>query len=398
MNAFFCRVFQFGLKIGNYFMGYHAPKLLEGEDSVLELPKIIKAEGFCKVLVVGGPTLPKRELANPLFNELKSNDIEYILFSNAQPNPTDKNVEEGYKMYIDNNCDAVIAFGGGSPMDCAKAICARVAKPSKSVASLQGLMKVGHKVPFFCAVPTTAGTGSETTVAAVITVEATHHKASINDISLIPRWAVLDPKLTLKLPQPITAGSGMDALCHAVEAYTNHTYNTKLENQCAKEAVRLIYDNLLTAYNNGDNITARFRMQKAAFLAGRAFTRGCVGYAHAVGHGVSALYDQPHGAVMGTLLPFVMRQYGACAYKRLSELADVCNISGNNQEEKALAFINWIEKLNRQMGISSTLSMIKDNDVEQIITWAIAEANPLYPVPVIWKHDDFEKLIARVRG
>lgn len=282
-------------------------------------------------------------------------------------------------------------------MDCAKAIGAKAAHPNKTVAQLQGILKVHKRVPMFFAVPTTAGTGSETTVAAVITDAATHHKASINDPCIIPKYAVLDPELTMGLPPFVTATTGLDALCHAVEAYTNHTYNTKLENELALKAVKLIYDNLLPAYRNGSDLEARQNMQKAAFFAGRAFTRGCVGYVHAVGHTLSGLYGVAHGLAMSILLPHVMRQFGPAVYTRLAELADVCGIGGADEKEKATRFIEWIEQMKQEMNLPVGVDMIKDEDVEQIIDWAMKEANPLYPVPVIWGREDFKRLLAAVR-
>ena len=190
----------------------------------------------------------------------------------------------------------------------------------------------------------------------------------------------------------------MDALCHAVESYTNWTYCTKLEKDFSKDAVKLIYENIYKAYENGSDIEARQNMQIAAFKAGRSFTRGCVGYVHACGHPLSALYGLPHGHVMAVLLPKVMRQFGPAVYKRLAELADVCGIQGATEEAKALAFIDWIEEANAKMGIGTGFPEIKDEDIPTLIGWADKEANPLYPVPVIWQKEDFEKLYASIRA
>jgi len=214
----------------------------------------------------------------------------------------------------------------------------------------------------------------------------------------MPKYAVMDPELTRGLPPKVTSTTGMDALCHAVEAYTNHTYNSKLENDLCKKAVKLIYENLYEAYCNGDNLEARMNMQDAAFYAGRAFTRGCVGYVHAVGHTLGGLYHTPHGLAMSVILPHVMRQFGPAAHKRLAELADVCGMQGSNDAEKAEAFISWIEDLKEKMDIPVHLDVIQKKDIPQIIKWALKEANPLYPVPVIWGYKDLEKLIYTVRG
>ena len=200
------------------------------------------------------------------------------------------------------------------------------------------------------------------------------------------------------MPPYTTATTGMDALAHAVEAYTNKTYNTKLENKLAKQAVKLIHDNILKAYEDGSDLEARQNMQRGAFYAGRAFTRGCVGYVHAVGHTLGGLYGVAHGLAMSVLLPHVMRQYGAAAHKRLAELADVCGIGGATQEEKANNFIAWIEETNEKMGLPKTFDVIQEKDIDQMITWARKEANPLYPVPVVWSREDLRKLINTIRG
>lgn len=393
----YCRIFQAVLKAGNYFMGYRMPDYIEGPGCIKRMPELLKRDNVNNILLVTGPNITKRGLNRGLMEALDEAGISYTVFNNIGANPTSDMVEEGVKLYHEKNCQAIIAFGGGSPMDCAKGIGARIARPNKSIAQLQGLLKVFKKIPVFYAVPTTAGSGSETTVAAVITDTATHHKAAIMDTHLIPQCAVLDPELTVGLPPFTTACTGMDALSHAVEAYTNHTYNTKLENGLAKQAVKLIYDNLLNAYKDGANIEARQNMQKAAFFAGRAFTRGCVGYVHAVGHTISGLYNIAHGLAMAVILPHVMRQYGPAAYPRLAELADVCGIEGASNAERANRFILWIEDMNREMGLPTCLDMIKEQDIPQMIKWAMKEGNPLYPTPVTWTEADFRKLIDTLR-
>ena len=394
----YCRIYQAVLKLGNCFLGYHMPEYIEGSGCVRQLPELLQKDGVRSVLLVTGPNITRRGLNRGLMDALDAAGISYTVYNDIGANPTSDMVEAGVTVYREKGCEGIIAFGGGSPMDCAKAIGARIARPGKSVAQLQGLLKVFRKIPPFYAVPTTAGSGSETTVAAVITDSATHRKAAIMDPHLIPRCAVLDPELTAGLPPFTTACTGMDALSHAVEAYTNHTYNTALEDSLARQAVRLIYDNLLTAYRDGNDLAARQNMQKAAFFAGRAFTRGCVGYVHAVGHTVSGLHNVAHGLAMAVLLPKVMRQFGAAAYRRLAELADVCGMEGRDECEKANAFISWMEQMNRDMGIPEHLDMIGTDDIPQMVRWAMAEGNPLYPTPAVWREEDFRKLIDTARG
>ena len=397
LEVLWCRTFQAVLKVGNYFMGYRMPTYLEGPGKIRELGAFLKEKNINDVLVVTGTGMVRRGQVQPLLDGFESAGIRYTLQTFDHPDPSSDDVELGFKTYRENGCKALVALGGGSRIDCAKGIAAKAVHPKKTVSQLQGLLKVHWPIPPFVAIPTTAGAGSETTVAAVITDSATHRKAAINDPFLIPKYAVLDPELTVGLPPYTTATTGMDALAHAVEAYTNHTYNTKLENRLAKEAVKLIHDNILIAFEDGANLEARQNMQRGAFYAGRAFTRGCVGYVHAVGHTLGGLYGVAHGLAMAVLLPHVMREFGASAHKRLAELADVCGIGGENEAEKANAFIRWIEETNKKMGLPDSFDMIREEDIDQMIAWASKEANPLYPVPVVWSKKDFRRFIQSIR-
>ena len=397
LEVLWCLTFQAVLKLGNYFMGYRMPHYLEGPGKIRELGAFLKEKRINDVLVVTGSGMVRRGQVQPMLDGFAENGIRYTLQTFDTTDPTSDDVELGYKTYQENGCKSIVAIGGGSRIDCAKGIAAKAVHPRKKVSQLQGLLKVHWPIPAFVAIPTTAGAGSETTVAAVITDSATHRKAAINDPFLIPKYAVLDPCLTVGLPPYTTATTGMDALAHAVEAYTNRTYNTKLENKLAKEAVKLIHDNILQAYEDGSNLQARQNMQRGAFYAGRAFTRGCVGYVHAVGHTLGGLYGVSHGLAMAVLLPYVMRRFGLSAQKRLAELADVCGMEGSSDAEKADAFIRWIEETNAKMGLPDGFDMVQEKDIEQMISWAKKEANPLYPVPVVWGREDFRRLIDEIR-
>lgn len=398
MIKVYSRVFQSIMKIGMYFLPWKMPKTMEGPGAVKRLPAWIKKKKRKKVLIVTDKTLMELRLLDGLLEAMKKEKVDYVLYDKVEPNPSDINVEEGVRLFKEKGCDCMIAFGGGSPMDCAKAIGARIARPGKSVTQLQGLFKVLRPIPAIFTVPTTAGTGSETTIAAVITESESHHKASMNDLSLMPRYAVLDPELTVGLPKHVTATTGMDALSHAVEAYTNNTYNTRLEKDLSKKAVKLIYDNLYKVYEDGTDIQARQNMQRAAFYAGRAFTRGSVGYVHAIGHTLGGLYGTPHGLAMATLLPHVMRAFGTAAHRRLAELCDVCGIptTDNSDKARAEAFISWMEDMKEKMGIPLYPPTIKAEDISQIVDWAYKEGNPLYPTPVTWTKGDFRRFVRSV--
>lgn len=283
-------------------------------------------------------------------------------------------------------------------MDCAKGVAARVAKPNKTIPQMKGLLKILKRIPFIFAVPTTAGTGSETTLAAVVTNSRTHEKYAINDTSLIPHFAVLDPTLTLNLPSHITSTTGMDALTHAVEAYigrsnTNNTYNN------SREAIKLIFENVYEVYTNGGNIEARAKMQKASFLAGLAFTKAYVGNVHAIAHTLGGFYSTPHGLANAVILPYVLEFYGNDVYKPLSELADLVGIGDidDSQEEKTNKFINAIRNLNKSMNIPDKIKGIDEKDIPIMADRAFKEANPLYPVPRIMTRTDFINIYYKIK-
>lgn len=390
------RVFQCSFSAAQLFLPQHSPELLTGAGSVKKLPDFIKSKGVGKVLIVTDAVLSKIGLLESLFAACRESGLDYVLYDGAEVNPSIECIEAALKMYLDNKCQGFIAFGGGSSMDCAKAAAARVARPKRSIAQLGGTMKVLKKIPPLFAVPTTAGTGSEATLAAVVTDYSTHHKYAIQDPVLLPRYAVLDPELTVGLPPHVTSTTGMDALTHAVEAYTNK-FAPKYTRVLAEKATKLIFDNLEKAYADGKNLEARSNMLHASFYAGRAFSRACVGNVHAIAHTLGGLYGTPHGLANAVILPYVMEDFGPAVYKDLARLADIVGISGSSEEEKARAFILAIRQMNKDMNIIEQFDNIKDSDIPQMIEWALKEANPVYPVPVIWDEAQMAKTIARLR-
>ena len=390
----FYRVYQQTMRLAEYFLGIKEPETLIGEGALLKSPEILKGQGLSRPLVVTDNGIHSLGLLNPLLEVLKEENIEFAYFHDVVANPTIKNVEDGLKIYKENNCDSIIAVGGGSAMDAAKMIGARAVRPKKSVEKMKGILKVGKALPFLIAVPTTAGTGSETTLAAVIVNQDTHHKYACNDPHLIPKLAILDPTLLAGLPPKITSTTGMDALTHAVEAYIGHE-NTRKTKFVAVEAVKLIYENLYGTYKEGGNLKLRANMQKAAFLAGVAFTRAYVGYVHAIAHSLGGKYNVPHGYANAIILPYVLEAFGEKAHKRLAELSDaisLCEKDATN-EEKANKFIAWIREMNRSMDIPEKFDIeYKDEDVQEMIGHAFKEGNPLYPVPKEFDKKDFEKI------
>lgn len=388
------RIAQKVLKFGMVFMNWDEPELLKGKDAVLKLPAFIKSKGVNKVLIVTDKGLMSLKLLDPLFAQLKKDKLEYVVYDGVQPNPTIPNIEECKDIYTNNHCEGIIAFGGGSPMDCAKAAAARVVKPNQSVRKMRGYLKVHKKIPPFFAVPTTAGTGSETTLAAVVTDPTTHEKNAIGDPCLRPKYAVLDPMLTVGLPPHITSATGMDALTHAVEAYIGKS-NVKSTIKYSEDAVKLIHTNLEKAYHNGKDVEARDNMLYASYLAGNAFTRAFVGYVHAIAHNLGGMYGTPHGFANAVILPHMLEWYGSSVYKKLAKLADLIGLSKENQseEEKAKAYIAEIKRMNKEMGIPETFDFIKEKDIPIIVNRAIKEGNPGYPVPKIMNAKECEQVV-----
>nr|WP_251025928.1 iron-containing alcohol dehydrogenase [Bacillus sp. ISL-47] len=374
------------------------PELIEGVNSLDRLPEFIKTKAISRLLIVTDSGIRSLGLMDSFLQGLQNKGIEYIIYDKTVPNPTIENIEEALELYNNNHCQGIIAIGGGSPMDCAKGVGARVAKPEKSISQMKGQFKIRKEIPPLFAVPTTAGTGSEATVAAVITDSRTHEKYAIIDLSLMPHYAVLDPLLTVKLPPPITAATGLDALTHAIEAYIGRS-NTQETRKYSKDAIRLIYGNLYEAYSDGTNLQARANMQKAAYLAGAAFTRAYVGNVHAIAHTLGGFYSVPHGLANAVILPYVLEHYGKSVYRSLAELADAAGIvqDSDSVDEKAVKFINSIKSLNKKMDIPPKISGIKDRDIPVMVERALKEANPLYPVPKIFNSDDMFKLYQLIK-
>lgn len=381
------------------FLNWDEPYLLKGPGAVKDLPALIKSKGIMNVLVVTDKGLMGLHLLDGMFEALETQGIKYSVYDGVQPNPTIDNIEEARRIYLRNNCKGIIAFGGGSPMDCAKAAGARVTNPNQQVVDMRGQLKIRHALPPFFAVPTTAGTGSETTLAAVVSNPKTHEKNAINDPKLRPKYAVLDPELTLGLPPHITSTTGMDALTHAVEAYIGRS-NTKTTEKYAEDATKLIFENLETAYKDGKNVAARENMLIASFYAGMAFTRAYVGYVHAIAHNLGGIYGTPHGLANAVILPYVLEYFGESAYDRLAKLADVAGITNQSQsnEEKAKLFVAKIKEMNKNMNIPEHFDFIEDKDIPTLIERALKEGNPLYPVPKIMDENDCREVILKIRG
>ncbi len=389
IRKLYCRLFQGAFRLALPILPYRDPKLLT---SVEDIPAALSEKGKLNPLIVTDAQINALGLTRPLEAALKRRGIDYVLFDGARPNPTTAMVERAVELYRTKGCDSLIAFGGGSPMDCAKATGALVARPKKSLGKMAGILKVRRRLPYLVAVPTTAGTGSETTLAAVIVDAKTRHKYVINDFFLIPPCAVLDPRLIHSLPRDLMAATGIDALTHAVEAYIGRSTN-KHTRRDAEEATALIFANLKAAAVH-ESQEAEAAMLRAAHLAGRAFTRSYVGYIHAVSHSLSGQYDLPHGRTNATLLPIVLEMYGDKIHKKLARLAVAAGLGQAGEEDQVLArrFLDQVRALNDALDIPRTIPQIREEDIPTMARYADKEGNPLYPVPVLWDAGELEAI------
>lgn len=394
VKQLWCRAFQAVLRLSIPLLPYRRPETLPNVEAV---PGVLKRHGCASVLLVTGPNVSRRGLTRPLLGALKEAGIGCAVYDKTPPNPTVSAVEEGAALYRAQGCQAILGFGGGSNLDCAKAVGVRVVLPGKPLSQCAGILKVRRPLPLLIAVPTTAGSGSETTIAAVITDRSARHKYAISDFPLIPRYAVLDPAVTVSLPPFLTATTGMDALTHAVEAYIGRS-TTKDTQEAALTAVRLIFANLDRAFADGSDLEARRNLLEASFLAGCAFTKSYVGYVHAIAHALGGVYDVPHGLANAVILPLVLERYGPAAHRKLAELARAAGVAEETTPapQAAAAFIQAIRAMNGRFGIGATIPELRRADIPALARHADKEANPLYPVPLLLDADELARLFERL--
>lgn len=394
LKKIYCRAYQFGFRIAMPFLPYRVPVQMDGLD---EIPSLFEKKEIKSVLLVIDANVRKLGLTADFEALLEKTGIKFSVYEQANPNPTIENIENARSIYLDGNAQAIVAIGGGSAMDCAKVTGARVVCPNKPVQKMKGVMKILKKTPLLIAVPTTAGTGSEVTLAAVITDGETHHKYPINDFNLIPDYAVLDPALTLGLPASVTSTTGLDALTHAVEAYIGGS-TTKFTRKMSIEAVTLIKESLETAVETGSDVEARKKMLKAAYCAGASFTRSYVGYVHGVAHSLGGAYGIAHGLANAVILPVFLRIYGKSCEKKLADLAVKSGVAPSDisTADAAERFIAWIEGMNKKFNLPAGFEQIKEEDIKIMAENADKESNPLYPVPLLMDAKELESVYRKL--
>jgi len=379
----------------SYLIPFKEPMLIQGDNTLQKLPAIIKERALKNVMIVTDDFLKKTPVFKKLVKDLQALHIDTYIYSGTEPNPSIELILEAYHYYKESTCEALIAYGGGSAMDLAKGVGAKVARPNKDIRKLRGTLKIRKKIPFLICVPSTVGTGSEATLAAVISDIKTREKYALMDPALMPDVAVLDTDVVASLPKKLIAETGMDALTHAIEAYIGHS-NTKKTKEKALSAIQIVFNDLLLAYQ-GDR-DALSRMQLAAYQAGVAFTRAYVGNVHALSHQLSAVYHLPHGYANAVILPYVLTYYDHHIDKSMAEIYDYLGYQGKiSGPEKSNQVIESILQLKKDLNIDDSFGgLIKKEDEPKIIIQAFKEANPLYPVPQIFEKNDFKAIIRLV--
>lgn len=396
IKVVFYRFLMSLLKLVTVFIPAPKPTIYSGAGSAGKMCATIEHFGVKRVLVVTDEMLVKLGIAGGITDELERLGVEFVMFAEILPDPTYDAVEKGVKVALENNTDGILAIGGGSAMDAAKIIAAR-ATNAKPIRKLTGILKVSVPVLPLFVVPTTAGTGSETTIAAVVSDPQTNQKTPVIDPKLVPVAAALDPTLMLGLPPAITAATGMDALTHAIESYIS-MHAAPDTDYYAMAAVKMIMHNLPVCYNEGTNVPAREAMALASFYAGAAFTKANLGYVHAIAHQFGAFYHTPHGLANAIVLPYILEYSQQAAASRLADLAVAIGVGEAKEGDQVLAqkFVDAVKALNEAIGIPSSLDRLKEQDVTSIANNALKEAHYLYPVPRYMDHTQCETIVRQM--
>ena len=382
--------------VGLKLMPIRDTQVFSGANGIEELAKTIAKYKLKKALIVTTPGAVKRGYSTKVSAALSNQGIGSTVFSNVIPDPTFTTVNEGLAVLKDHDCDFAIALGGGSVMDAAKAMIV-AATNDKPVPELMGMRKgKNNPLPFY-AIPTTSGTGSEVTNAAVISEDGTHTKRFMIDSRTVAKAAVLDPSLSTSLPKHITAETGMDALTHAMEAYISQLSNPESD-ALAIEAIGAIFKVLPVCYEDGGNLEARQTMAQASLTAGKAFRKVMLGYVHAISHQLGALYGTAHGLGNAILLPLVVEYSQDKVSQKLAKLAVATGLGTQSMPENQLAqlVVDKLKSLNQQLNVPTKLESLKEADIPKIALRAYAEALKIHAAPKYMGKGDIEVLLKKL--
>ncbi|MDF4456443.1 iron-containing alcohol dehydrogenase [Vibrio parahaemolyticus] len=387
------RSYTKGLKIAAHVLSLPRPTLFSGSGAVSELLEAISDLGFRRLLLVTDEGLVRIGMVGKVLEQTQGLGLQVGVFSEVKPDPTYDQVEDGLRAYNASQSEAILALGGGSAIDCAKVIAARVSN-KRSIKKLSGLFKVWRTPAPLFVIPTTSGTGSEVTIAAVVSDPDTHLKTPLMDPKLVPIMAALDPDLLIGLPAKITADTGIDALTHAVEAYISR--NSTPETQAySVAAIKLIFRYLPKAVAQGGDIEARYKMAMASYYAGLAFTKASLGYVHAFAHNLGARYGLPHGMANGLALLPVLKFSLPEIEDELRTLAEKTNIN-TKDKPSAEHFLEQIESLYDAIGIEKCTTAIKQDDIEDLVDLILKEAHWNYPVPKFMNSEECARLLIEI--
>ncbi len=345
-----------------------------GHGAINEIPGIVKSKGFKKAFVASDPDLVKFGVTNKVTDLLAANGIDFEVYSNIKPNPTIENVQQGVDAYKASGADFMITIGGGSSMDTGKGIGIIVNNPEYyDVRSLEGVAPTKNRTVFTIAVPTTGGTGAESTINYVITDVEKKRKFVCVDPNDIPDVAVVDPDMMSSMPKGLTASTGMDALTHAIEGYT--TKGAWALSDCLDlEAIKLIAKNLRKAVQNDPD--GREGMALAQYVTAMAYSNVGLGIAHSMAHTLGAVYDTPHGVACAMMLPIVMefnKDFTGEKFKAIAEAFDI-DTTGMDADAYRKAAIDAVQQLSVDVGIPTKLEKLKEEDLPFLCESAAADA------------------------
>ncbi|WP_172795231.1 iron-containing alcohol dehydrogenase [Polycladidibacter hongkongensis] len=380
MTRILYNLYKAVMKPVSRLMPISTPQVISAPNSSRQIISLLQEKKLSRPALITDSFVATTPAFQQLHAELIAAGFNTIIFDQIEPDPNIERIKKGIAITKAHGFDVVIAVGGGSSIDGAKIInaCATLHKRPEAIA---GTLKLRRRGNFFIAIPTTAGTGSETTLVAVMTNPAKKAKLPVVDPSLVPNVAVLDEAYMMDLPPQITATTGMDALTHAVESYLSE-YSTAKTDSMNLESIRRIFTYLPRAFEDGTHdVEARQQMSRASFDAGWTFTRTSVGWVHAIAHKIGGLYGVPHGLANAIILPYVLEFYLETSAPRLAKMAAAVGLDAASETKAAQAFIHAVKDLARQLEIPSHFDCIKTEDLAAIAKAATREVN-LTPHPV----------------
>lgn len=379
--------------------------IIEGPGSSERAVELLKNNGNKKALIITDAVLVKLGILKAMLKAMDKAKFEYAIFDGVEPNPSIENIEAGFALYQKEKCDCIVGFGGGSAMDCSKVVACRAAKPNMSVLDMcraMGYFPVTlpklDKTPFLLAVPTTAGTGAESTVAAVVSNHSIDKKVTITDIAMRPNAVILDASLATGLPPKSTAETAIDAFCHCLEGYINLSHNPRAD-EYAIRGMRLIMENIDTAFNDGKNLEARQNLCQAAYFGGQVLNFEMTGYVHPFCHKIGAKYGLVHGRCIGAVLPIMLEAYGKDVESRLAKVACALGLAekGDSPVNQAKTLIAWIREFDTKYGIPANIPEISEDDFEEIADSIMLEMFP-YPTKTYFTRNEIYSLLRKIKG